>query len=242
MRHDLDRSFGHLIRTGQSVNELRVQSGPFEGMVYPAAVASGSAFTPKILGTYEAELHDVVRQIIDYQPSVVLDIGCAEGYYAVGFATRLKNAKVIAFDINQNCQTLCGEMAKVNSVNQQIEIKGLCSKEDLEPLIGEKSVVISDCEGFELELFDRKTISKLRTTSFLIETHDFRRPFISKELSERFAETHRVTRVYSLSDFCRPQFFSSELTNHLDLASQVAWMAEDRPSPMVWLWCKPKKR
>jgi hypothetical protein len=43
--------------------------------------ASGSSFYPKILGTYERELYDVLDTIIDtIRPKQVVDIGAAEGY------------------------------------------------------------------------------------------------------------------------------------------------------------------
>jgi hypothetical protein len=39
------------------VREMTVRSGPFQGMRYPGAEAAGSALIPKLLGSYQRELH-----------------------------------------------------------------------------------------------------------------------------------------------------------------------------------------
>lgn len=38
-------------------SDLVVRTGPFAGLRYPALRAHGSVLVPKLLGTYEAELH-----------------------------------------------------------------------------------------------------------------------------------------------------------------------------------------
>src|SRR4051812_19305855 len=63
----------------------RVLQGPFAGMQY-VTESYGSQLVPKLLGSYENELHDLVEQIVAQRPKIVIDIGAAEGYYAVGLA------------------------------------------------------------------------------------------------------------------------------------------------------------
>jgi hypothetical protein len=48
--------------------------------------AVGSALIPKLLGCYEAELHGVIACALNTTYDTIIDIGCAEGYYAVGLA------------------------------------------------------------------------------------------------------------------------------------------------------------
>src|SRR4051812_14244715 len=62
-----------------------VLSGPFAGMAY-VRQAAGSCLAPKLIGCYEAELHGVVARILRTGYTQIVDIGCAEGYYAVGLA------------------------------------------------------------------------------------------------------------------------------------------------------------
>src|ERR1044072_5114497 len=77
-----------------------VQEGPFKNMVYvPKSV--GSTLVPKLLGSYESELHSTLEEIIDRNYQKIIDIGCAEGYYAVGLALKNPKTKIHAFDTDQ---------------------------------------------------------------------------------------------------------------------------------------------
>lgn len=49
---------------------------------------------PNLVGSYESELHLQIEQLILERPQVVIDVGCAEGYYAVGLAQRLPDATI----------------------------------------------------------------------------------------------------------------------------------------------------
>src|SRR6516164_6432959 len=60
-----------------------VLSGPFAGLRYLDEPIWGP-IEPKWLGTYEQELLPVIQQIIQTPYSTIIDIGSAEGYYAVG--------------------------------------------------------------------------------------------------------------------------------------------------------------
>ena len=105
-----------------------VRNGPFQGMRYPFLRAVGSSLFPKLCGSYESELHQVVERCLEKEFSMVLDIGCAEGYYAVGFALRQPTATVYAYDISQNARSLCAAMAEMNGV--PVKVEGKCTEKD----------------------------------------------------------------------------------------------------------------
>ncbi|MBT8196145.1 MAG: hypothetical protein KJO64_06945, partial [Bacteroidia bacterium] len=63
-------------------SSLVVLNGPFKGLKYSSDNSFGSAFYPKLLGVYEKELHVVFNQIQNNNYSEIIDVGCAEGYYA----------------------------------------------------------------------------------------------------------------------------------------------------------------
>ena len=70
-----------------------VLSGPFTlGCSRRRAVMGPHG--PLLAGSYEAELHDVLEDVIVERPSRIIDVGCAEGYYAVGLAMRCPDAAV----------------------------------------------------------------------------------------------------------------------------------------------------
>jgi methylase of polypeptide subunit release factors len=70
-----------------------------------------------------------------------LDIGCAEGYYAVGLGLMFPKSKIIAYDIIEKARKLCRKMAEFNNIGDRIELRAKCTSEDL--------------QNFE---FDRKTL------------------------------------------------------------------------------------
>ncbi len=49
---------------------------------------AGSEPARKLLGGYTAELHSAIAQALDGERRVVVEIGRAEGDYAVGYASR----------------------------------------------------------------------------------------------------------------------------------------------------------
>ena len=64
-----------------------VLSGPFAGMaMLPESSWGDGDLAPKLLGCYEAELHPAIAKAISRKPKNIVNIGCAEGYYAVGMA------------------------------------------------------------------------------------------------------------------------------------------------------------
>lgn len=58
----------------------------------------GSVYLPKLLGIYEPELNRCVESLRAAKPSLIVDIGAAEGYYAIGLALRNLQARLVAFE------------------------------------------------------------------------------------------------------------------------------------------------
>src|SRR5688572_21245165 len=112
----------------------RVHSGMFKGMRY-IPHAYFSAYIPKLLGTYERELTAAIDAAVAAKPELVVDVGAAEGYYAVGLALRLPGTKVVAFEMAPKAQELLRKMVEMNGVQGQVEIRGRCDRPDLQELI-----------------------------------------------------------------------------------------------------------
>ena len=53
--------------------------------------------TAMLIGTWELELNEQISKLLDTKPTKIYCIGAAEGYYAVGFATKLPACNVYAF-------------------------------------------------------------------------------------------------------------------------------------------------
>jgi len=60
-----------------------VVTAPFAGMRLMRATSWGDGdLAPKLLGYYEAELHPAMAKAVARNPKTIVNIGCAEGYYA----------------------------------------------------------------------------------------------------------------------------------------------------------------
>ena len=185
---------------------LSVLCGPFAGMAY-VPQATGSALMPKLLGSYEEELHDVIEQILATDYTAVIDIGCAEGYYANGLAMRLPSTHVYAFDIDPEAQALCKEMARLNGVEERVTVLGKCQPSDLKALMTGHSLIVCDCEGYESELLQPALVPPMVQADILVELHDQVQPGLTPLVLGRFRETHRTTMIIAVERDaeCYPQ-------------------------------------
>jgi hypothetical protein len=169
----------------------RIASGPFKGLRY-IHEAVGSQWAPKLLGTYEMELAPVIEGIIAKAPAQVVNIGAAEGYYAVGLAWRMSGTRVVAFEAQQARHKLLKDFAAANGVAERIEVRGACLPDSLNDALqgGASTLVICDIEGAEVELLDPHEVPALRLADILVELHDFVNRDVESVLRERFAPTH----------------------------------------------------
>jgi SAM-dependent methyltransferase len=222
--------------------DLTVQNGPFKGMQYPESVSVCSELLPKLLGSYEFELSQILEQICAAGYSDIVDIGCAEGYYAVGLAMRIPEVKVFAFDVDREAIRLCQQMAQANNVSSRVIISSFCSKATLTkiPFTG-KGLVISDCEGYEKELFTEETAVFLGHHDLLIETHDFIDISISSYLHRIFTKTHDIELIQSIDDIQKAQKYAFKEIEEFDLDTRRVILAERRPAITQWLFMRPRK-
>jgi SAM-dependent methyltransferase len=217
--------------------DARVVSGPFKGMRYPLLEAHCSSLYPKLLGTYEDELHEVLERLMGNRYQTVIDIGCAEGYYAVGIALRLTGTDVFAYDTSAAARRLCTSMSRANNTESRVHIRDFCSSEILASHCNEsRSLVVCDCEGYERVLFDTRFANAYATCDFIIEIHDFIDQQIGSRISDILGPSHQLTRIAALSDASKMQ--SSWQTKGLSdasLRSIFSYLREGRPEGMYWL-------
>jgi len=173
-----------------------VLQGPFRGMKYGSA-ADGRQVSARLVGCYEQELAAIVERCCLTPYNRIIDVGSAEGYYAVGFAFRIPEAKIVAFDTDPWARRACREIAAANHVSDRVQIKGYCSPERLKKNIGEeKCLILSDCEGYENVLLDPGLIPELARCDMIVEIHDAP-PSLDHPLVARFQNSHRIELVQS---------------------------------------------
>jgi SAM-dependent methyltransferase len=188
----------------------------------------------KCLGCYEQELHDTIELEIDrlskleHKP-VIVNLGCAEGYYAIGMARRLPQAIVRVVDISQESLDIANEASKVNKVL-------LLAGGAMDFVLDSPDLIICDCEGAELVYLDMFQHPGIAKATIIVETHDFKDQPTTQILFDRFKDTHAIS--YTLSEVVR-------VPNNYEilciLSSHAKWLAisEGRPSTQHFMYMTP---
>jgi hypothetical protein len=218
----------------------RVHTGPFKNMtIVPKVIWGDGDIAAKLLGIYEDELHQFIIDAGTRKPDLVINVGCAEGYYAIGMARMLPESRVIAVDIDNVCAEICQENSDANNTtNVQVILKEVDTawlstalKDKQNPLI------VMDCEGAELTLLDFNQVPELIKTSVLVECHDCIIDGITYVLTERFKNTHTIVR----QDQTVKDSYQFDFLRQFSDCDKWALVHEGRPSTMSWLYMVPKQ-
>lgn len=221
--------------------ELVVKKGPFKGMVYPEWNSRGSMLLPKLFGTYENEPWEAIEKFRSRTYAEIIDIGCAEGYYAIGLARIFSGSKVTACDIDETSRDLCKKMAVANKVEDRVHVSGKFSSEDIKLFDPKcRNLIISDCEGFENDLFTEETLVHLIHSDLIIETHDFIVPGTLERLRKLFSKTHHLDIINTIGEKEKLTKVSlPELNSYLPYIRRRL-ISEQRPGTMYWLVIESK--
>ncbi|HWA85408.1 MAG TPA: hypothetical protein VG710_04235 [Opitutus sp.] len=219
----------------------RVHGGPFRGMRYVRDSVC-SALAPKLLGAYELELNPWIEHLLAAAPPVVINIGAAEGYYAVGFARRCAKTRVVAFESDPLGRAMIAELAARNGVTARISIDASCTTENLAAhLAGECApLLIVDIEGGEIDLLDPAKLPALKRCPMLVELHEEHQP-AGEIIRQRFDATHTVDECWSQPRRVRDLPVGLRgLAQIAGRSSFLSALSERRPGPMRWFLLEPK--
>lgn len=239
---DLDRALrvlskwrSHLIeRTYLRHHGSTVRGGLFAGLNYVDLATEGSLIA-RLLGVYESELHPHLEALI---PGVdcVVDIGCAEGYYAVGLAFRYPSVEVFAHDISEEARKACADLAARNNVSDRVRIGGEFQPRDFEAFASRNVLVLVDAEGAEVDILDPAASPALARMRLVVETHDCFRAGARDTIRRRFEPTHDIVEVRTRPKTFEPPEWLDDLSE-LDLLL-ATWEWRERLTP--WLIMTPR--
>lgn len=210
-----------------------VYSGPFRGMkLLPDESWKDGSIGARILGCYEQELHGHVEREIERlthlaKPKIV-NVGCAEGYYAVGLARRLPNAKVWAIDVSDEALRITEATAALNGVE-------VVMRKPVTEAMESPDLIVMDCEGFEGLYLDLEKFPDLKRCPIIVECHDSPELNLTELLRARFTPTHAVFQVDE--SWRNPNQF--EILRFLHSLDRWAAVSEGRPCFMNWLVMVP---
>ncbi len=177
----------------------RVSAGPFQG-TRCEVTSSGDGVVAKLAGTYEHEIYPAFRAAVDRRPSVVVDIGAAEGFYVSALARAVPGARVIAYETKPEWQDRIKHLAGLNGVARRCEVRGFCDKEEFRRLLAtesERLFVLMDIEGGEFSLLEPDIAPLLGGTELLVELHEPEGRASGDAVASMLQPTHELTLIWA---------------------------------------------
>jgi hypothetical protein len=216
-----------------------VQAGPFMGMTYPAArLPDVDAPVTKLLGVYEHEIAWVFERAVARGAATFVDIGCADGYYAVGMAHASPATTTYAYDLAASARELCLQTARASGVGERVRIGKRFTIDRLESLpMDDGALVLCDIEGGEVELLDARAASALARSVVVVEVHADERPDAAVALGRAFAGTHDALTVPQL-----PRLAVPPAVAQWPAPDQARALAEFRGPLLHWMVFEPRAR
>ena len=214
-----------------------IQDGIFKG-VKLSPTPHDSVLTPKILGTYEIEIANYVKQLAE-QSRVFIDIGCADGYYTTGIAVNTCVEKVVGVDTSSQALEIATSSAKENKIIKKcvFENKLTNALSHLES----GCFVMIDVDGSEIEVLNELSgyvkASKLRKINILLETDfDTNNQSNKHALVERMIQLDfTISKIVDCNPLCPSRFSPIARRIYLDYLDQMVCALERANSNQSWI-------
>lgn len=221
-----------------------VQSGPFQGMkILPKySWLFHGHLVPQWIGEYEAQLHGVMRELAAQSGiSTLVNLGCGNGYYSIGWARTNENSRVLSLDLSEAAIALSKENAELNGVASRIEFYLDYQKlyADL-ATSSSKLIYFIDIEGFEADVIEELSrLDLLQGSDLIIECHDV--GYIDKNITPRLIDVLNKTHDINRIDSHNSSVDRFDLRAFTDL-DRFIMTTEWRPASMHWLICRSRSQ
>ena len=155
-------------------NNFTVQNGLFKGLQINKDISWGKGdIASKIYGLYENNVQSILKKI---KKPILVDIGSADGFFAVGCLYSGLSKFCYAFEQSQKGQEVLLKTAQTNNVIKKISIKGKVTSKNFISLLPididlSKTVIICDIEGEEYNFLNDHILSKCKKANFIVEMH-----------------------------------------------------------------------
>lgn len=210
-----------------------VQAGPFKGMqIYPDKGWAETNHAAELLGFFEQELHEFIEaeigRLSKLENPKIANVGCAEGYYAVGLARRLPHATVHAVEPHERSM----QIALKNAENNRVRIVPT----NIEQALEAPDLIVMDCEGAETEYLDPEKYPGIRNASIIAEMHQLPgEDDVLRIVRDNLAATHAGKLVF---EGARNPNMTPLLWNKSSLDRWLV-VCESRPCIMCWAVLNP---
>jgi len=228
------------------ISNSKVMSGKYKN-THLENISHWSKFdyAPKLLGLYEEQIQNL---IVDIQKKknlkTLINIGCGDGYHALGLVKNKFFDKSICYEISLEARNILETNIKKNNLYDKFIIRKEANideiKKDLQKLKSEETLFLIDIEGTEFTLFKDEDLNFLKKSYLVIEDHNF---FIKdNELKEKFyLSLHKFFNVEFIENGPRnPFIIQNDFLDQLNDDSRFLLLSEGRPQKMRWIFLSPK--
>lgn len=220
----------------------RVYSGEFAGMLvrrYGSWDADSiSAF---LLGSYEAHIQ---KKLCSWgsAESIFIDIGSADGFFAVGLLRAGYASKSICFELSKDGQETIKLNAKINDVAEKLDVLGKATKQTLKKSLSDnarsRTLMLIDIEGGEYDLLDEETVELIKNCHVVLEIHEIYAEQRAKldGLLARLSEHFHLDFIDSIPIDVN----AYPILDDLHEIDRLLAFCESRPKKMRWIALSPK--
>ena len=221
--------------------EGRINYGPFAGLKLTKETWWGeSDLGNQCLGLYEKEILNLLTDFDEDQFSAFIDIGAADGYYAIGMLKSAKVKKSICFEQSEKGRMAIQENWKRNGFPGSLEIFGEANLETIHRLQEadiSNAFVLIDIEGYEFNLLQPEVLQKFKSCVLVIEIHNWVDDFFEK-YKALLNEASQLFDISIVERVDRPISSLKELRDFTD-DNRLLLTSERRPCLMRFLKLTP---
>jgi hypothetical protein len=219
-----------------------VQYGPFKGLKLTSNTWwGGNDLGSMCFGLYEKELLEFFySDYLNYR-NTFIDIGAADGYYAIGLLNSMRVNNAICFEITAEGRDAIKQNWNLNGNPGNIEIKGNVFndfKSNVKTVDFKKAIVLIDVEGSEFSFLNVEILKFLKDAVIVIEIHNWIPNFISCYI-EFLKNANQFFEIEILDRKERNTLMFEELRSLTD-DNRLLLTSEARPCVMRFLILKPK--
>ena len=220
----------------------QVAYGAFKGMKLSKNIYwNKNDLITHILGVYEKH---VLKKIIEFSKKgnyPFIDIGAADGYFAIGMAFSEIFKKIYAFEIDERGRKSLNRNIGNNLCKDKVVVDIEANFETLKEIVdkNKSAVILIDIEGSEFDLLDNKLLKLLSNCYIVCELHPAlsANGFEKQNMLINNAKAFFDVSIIQRESYCPNKF--SELNEFTDEERLIAF-GEGRENNMNWLILEPK--
>jgi hypothetical protein len=219
-----------------------VKYGPFTGLKLTSNTWwGGNDLGSMCFGLYEKELLDFLNSKYIENRDIFIDIGAADGYYAIGLLLSKRVKSALCFELTRHGRDTINLNWNLNDRPGAIEIKGdvfTDFKNSVSNIDFKKTTVLIDIEGAEFSFLNNEILKILQNAVVAIEIHNWIPNFIDL-YSEFLKNASGFFDIEILTRHERETLIFDELLSLTD-DNRLLLTSESRPCVMRFLVLKPK--